>query len=265
VFDQPATLRNNWLKKGVTPFDIRHGFKTNFIYELPVGKGRTFWGNASGLVDKLAGGWAINGNVRIQSGIPFNFAAPNGTLTLAGNTQNISNFQIVGMTFKDLQKAVGVYRDADGFVYLLPKDIRDNTVKAFNVGVTAAGAAYTTGPPTGRFLAPAGFNNCAQSYIGQCGYANLVLHGPSFFRFDLSMSKKIKFTESINLELRIELLNAFNNINFQPGASANDINTLAATTLTTSSFSRITSAYQDLSTTNDPGGRIGQLVLRLNF
>ena len=263
VFDQPTTLRNNWLRKGASAFDIRQAFKTNFIYDLPVGKGRTYMSNSGRLLDTLVGGWGFNGNIRIQSGIPFAFNAPNGILTLAGNIQNTGNVQLVGMTYKDLQNAVGVYRDPDGFVYLLPKDIRDNTVKAFNVQVTAAGASYTTGTPTGRFLAPAGFNNCAQSFIGQCGFANLVLHGPSFFRYDLSIAKKIKFTENVNLELRMEFLNAFNNINFQPGAAGNDVNTLG--NLTTSSFGRMTAAYQDLSTTNDPGGRVGQVVVRLNF
>jgi Carboxypeptidase regulatory-like domain len=271
VFDQPATLRNNWLKKGVAPFDIRHGFKTNFIYELPFGQGKTFLSSSHGLVERLVGGWGFNGNVRIQSGIPFAFNAP---LTIGPGIQNTGNFQLVGMTFKDLQKAVGIYKDGvtatgapDGFVYLLPKDIRDNSVKAFNIAMTATGAAYTLGAPTGRFIAPAGFNNCAQAYIGQCGFANLVLHGPRFSRFDLAMAKKIKFTESVNLELRMEFLNAFNNIDFQPGAAANDINTLAGVNSTSlsNSFSRITAAYQDLSTTNDPGGRVGQIVVRLNF
>jgi hypothetical protein len=260
VFDQPSTLRNNWLKKGFTPFDIRQGFKTNFIYELPVGKGRTYMSNANGIVDKIVGGWGFNGNIRIQSGIPFNFAAP---VAIGPGIQNAGNMQIVGMTYKDLQKAVGVYRDPDGFIYLLPKDIRDNTVKAFNVQLTTAGASYTNGAPTGRFLAPAGFGNCAQAFNGQCGYANLVLHGPSFFRFDLSIAKKIRFSENVNIEMRAEFLNAFNNINFQPGAAGNDVNTLGS--LTSSAFGRMTAAYQDLSTTNDPGGRVGQLVLRLNF
>ena len=261
VFDQPSTLRDNQLKKGFTPFDIRQGFKTNFIYELPVGKGRTFMSSANGLVDKIVGGWGINGNIRIQSGIPFNFAAP---VAIGPGIQNSGNVQVVGMTYKELQKAVGVYRDPDGFIYLLPKDIRDNTVKAFNVGLTAAGgAAYTTGAPTGRFIAPAGFGNCAQAYNGQCGYANLTLHGPAFFRFDLSIAKKIRFSENVNFEMRAEFLNAFNNINFQPGAAGNDVNTLGS--FTSSLFGRMTSAYQDLSTTNDPGGRVGQLVLRLNF
>lgn len=274
VFDQPATLRNLWLKKGVTPFDIRHGFKTNFIYELPFGKGKSFLNSSNGLVDRLVGGWGFNGNIRIQSGIPFVFNAQTaGAIQAVGGQQNISNVQLVGMTYKELQKAVGVYRDPDGFVYLLPKDIRDNTVKAFNLGYvvtqvtgqpSVATVTYTgNGAPTGRFIAPAGFANCAQAYIGQCGFANLILHGPSFFRFDLAMAKKIRFTENVNLELRMEFLNAFNNINFQPGASGNDVNGLG--NLTSSAFGRMTSAYQDLSTTNDPGGRIGQVVVRLNF
>ena len=88
------------------------------------------------------------------------------------------------------------------------------------MAITAAGGAvYTQGTPTGRFIAPAGFGNCAQAWTGQCGYANMTLHGPSFFRFDLSVAKKIRFSENINIEMRAEFLNAFNNINFQPGAA----------------------------------------------
>ena len=247
VFDQPLTLRNLWLKKGVTNFDVRHGFKANFIYELPFGKGKTFLGNASGLVDKLVGGWAFNGNIRIQSGTVF----------------SLGNVQLVGMTRKQLEQTVKAYRDPDGFIYVFPKDVRDNTIKAFNVSIGTAGTSYTQGAPSGRFIAPAGYGNCAQAYTGQCGFGNLLLHGPRFTRFDLSVAKRIKFSESVNLEMRAEFLNAFNNINFLVGSAANDVNSLGG--FTSASFGRITNAYQDTSTTNDPGGRVGQLVIRLNF
>jgi len=99
--------------------------------------------------------------------------------------------------------------------------------------------------------------------VGGCGYNNLVLKGPSFFRFDLSLAKKIKFTERMNLEMRAEALNAFNNINWLVGAAGNDVNVPGG--LTSGLFGRYTAAYQDISTTNDPGGRLIQLVLRLNF
>ena len=255
VFDQPATLRDFHLRKGVAPFDITQAVKTNFIYELPFGRGKMFMSDAHGLWNGLLGDWALNGNVRIQSGSPF----------------SLGNVQVVGMSKKDLQNAVGIYRsqpNSDGTantreVYVLPLDIRLNTFKAFNTSFTSAGAVYTQGAPSGRFIAPAGFANCAQGYTGQCGFNNLVLKGPAFFRFDLSLAKKIRFTESINLELRAEALNAFNNINWLVGSAGNDVNTLGGTGAAT--FGRFTAAYQDISTTNDPGGRLIQIVMRLNF
>ncbi|HJP94490.1 MAG TPA: TonB-dependent receptor [Pyrinomonadaceae bacterium] len=260
VFDQPNTLRDPDIKKGPTPFDITQALKLNFIWEVPVGQGRTFMGGASKLTDMLVGGWGFNGNIRIQSGSPFFFNAP---VSIGPGIQNAGNFQLVGMSLKELQKAVGVYRDPDGFVYVLPKDIRDNTIKAFNVAMTTSGPAYTQGAPTGRFIAPAGFGNCVEAIHGDCGFANMVLKGPSFFRSDLSLVKKFRFTETVNVEMRLEMLNAFNNINFLVGAAGNDVNSVG--NLTSSAFARMTAAYQDLSTTNDPGGRVGQLVLRINF
>jgi Carboxypeptidase regulatory-like domain/TonB dependent receptor len=272
VFDQPNTFRNLDLRRGVAPFDITHSFKANFIYELPVGQGRKFFSGARGIVNGFLGGWGFNGNIRIQSGSPF----------------SMGNVQLVGMTAKELQDAVGVYRDPDGFIYVFPKDIRENTVRANNLAVqiftppssapngtlSTATITYTQGTPTGRFIAPAGFGNCQQRFGfvaslatpttgGDCGFANLVLKGPSFFRSDLSIVKKVRFSETMNLELRGEFLNAFNNINFLVGSAGNDLNTL--TNFTSSAFGRMTNAYQDLSTTNDPGGRLVQLVVRFNF
>ncbi|HEU4506717.1 MAG TPA: carboxypeptidase-like regulatory domain-containing protein [Pyrinomonadaceae bacterium] len=256
IFDQPATLREDLdNRRGVTPFDVTHSFKTNFIYELPVGRGQHFFSGASGWVDKLVGGWGFNGNIRVQSGSPF----------------SLGNVQLVGMTAKELQDAVGVYRnqaDADGVnrgnVWVLPLDIRQNTFRAFNTafGSGTTGPIYTQGAPTGRYIAPAGLN-CLYGFVGQCGFQNLVLKGPAFFRSDLSIVKRIRFTENTNLELRGEFLNAFNNINFLVGNASNDINTLAGFGAAT--FGRFTNAYQDISTTNDPGGRLVQLVVRFNF
>ena len=256
LFDQPATLRKDLDNRhGVTPFDITQAFKTNFIYELPVGRGQQFLSGANGWTDRLLGGWGFNGNIRIQSGSPF----------------SLGNVQLVGMTAKDLQEAIGVYRseaDADGVVrgniWVLPFDIRQNTFKAFNTafGAGTTGPVYNQGAPTGRYIAPPGLN-CLQGFAGQCGFNNLVLKGPSFFRSDLSIVKRIKFSESMNLELRGEMLNAFNNINFLVGSASNDLNTLGG--FGTATFGRFTAAYQDISTTNDPGGRLVQLVVRFNF
>jgi hypothetical protein len=246
VFTNYFSLRRGDLSKNIGPYDVTHSFKTNFIYELPVGRGQRFWGGARGLVNGLVGGWGFNGSVRVQSGNPVGFG----------------NVQLVGMTVKDLQKLIEV-RKGPSSVFYLPEDVITNTAKAFAVTYNAAGQPiYTNGAPTGRFIAPAGFGNCLQAYQGQCGFANLVIKGPRFVRPDLSLVKKIKFSENNNLELRAEFLNAFNAQNFLIGSAGNDLNTVTASNTFNGA---ITNAYQDTSTTNDPGGRLVQLVIRWNF
>jgi hypothetical protein len=67
----------------------------------------------------------------------------------------------------------------------------------------------------------------------------------------------------MNFELRGEFLNAFNNIDFKVGNPSNDVTNVGGFGGT--GFGRTSFAYQDLSTTNDPGGRLVQIVARFNF
>jgi hypothetical protein len=168
------------------------------------------------------------------------------------------------MTRKELQKSLKVrFDDAAGIAYYLPQEIVDNTIRAFNVSATSGNGYSSRGAPTGRYLAPANSANCIEVYSGQCGLQNLVLYGPAFTRFDMSLIKRTKITEKVSFEFRAEFLNTFNNINFSVGSTNNATATI--TGLNNDAFGRITQAYRDISTTNDPGGRIIQFVGRINF
>ncbi|MFN7927601.1 MAG: TonB-dependent receptor [Blastocatellia bacterium] len=239
-----VSMRNLNLDNTVSPFDIRHGLKMNWIYELPIGKGKALFGNMNKATDLALGGWEFHGAARLQSGSSFNFG----------------NVQLVGMTRKDLQNAVKIRQDDAGKkTFFLPQDIVDNTIKAFSF----TGSGYSSGAPSGRYIAPASDATCLQTYTGQCGFSNVVLYGPKFTKFDLSAVKKIRFTERFNFELRAEFLDAFNNINFMVGSPANDVNSI--TNFNNAAFGQTRNAYQDTSTTNDPGGRLVQIVARINF
>ena len=89
----------------------------------------------------------------------------------------MENIQLVGMTAKELQDAVGVYYNQeilnpDGTpapvapVTYLPANIINNTIRAFTTtGLTANG--YNAGQaPTGSFIAPVGYGNCQQRSLG---------------------------------------------------------------------------------------------------
>ena len=91
---------------------LEHAFKANWVYELPIGRGKSLFGGAGGALDRLIGGWEFHGTARIQS----------------GNYLNFGNVRLVGMTEKELRKAAKLrFDDADGVAYYLPKDIIDNT------------------------------------------------------------------------------------------------------------------------------------------
>jgi len=226
--------------KTVNTLSAVHGFKANWIYELPFGKGKLFFGGVNGWKDRLAGGWEWHGTARLQTGVPL----------------TISDTRLIGMTRKDLQKAVKLrFDDAGGIAFFLPDDIVENTIRAFAVSANSADGYSSRGAPSGRYLAPANSQNCIEVYSGQCGIPRFTIYGPSFARYDLSVLKRTRLTERVQFEFRAEFLNAFNNINFSP-TSVNVTNT---------NMGRVTAAYRDVSTTNDPGGRLIQLVGRINF
>ena len=243
-----VSLRNPRLNYGLSPFDIRHSFKADFIYELPFGKGQRWAGGVGTLTNWLVGGWGINGTTRVQSGSPISFG----------------NVTLVNMTRHQLQHMVEIRKNPTTVTWL-PDEVITNTIRAFSVSPTTA-SGYSGTPPdlTQPFIAPAGFGNCQGRFNGECGNSNIIIYGPRFTRIDMSMVKKLTFSESKNLEFRVEALNVINNQNFKVGSFANDVTSLTGT-FASPTFGQTTVAYQDTSTTTDPGGRLLQFVLRFNF
>jgi hypothetical protein len=243
---QPTTLRNLNLDKIPSGFDIRHGLKLNAIYELPFGPGRRFLSSVNNPIAKKAlEGWEFAGIMRLQSGTPLNISS------FATFNQNGSGVVLHNMDAAQLQSMIGNYKTTSpnfdsnlgrypGIVYFLPLNVINNTKAAFGQGGLTPAQVDPTQPYIGP--APAGQN-------GWKGYIYL----PWQRHYDVSVVKITKITEKTNVELRCQMLNVFNITNFLPN---NNIG---------SSFGQTTTAYQDLSGTVDPGGRIIEFVLRFNF
>jgi hypothetical protein len=69
-----AQILNSWAPNqlyGVSDFDATHQINSNYIWVLPVGQGKKFYGTANHLTDALIGGWQLTGIVRWTSGFPF--------------------------------------------------------------------------------------------------------------------------------------------------------------------------------------------------
>lgn len=57
--------------RAISSFDVRHNITGTYTWDLPFGKGRTFFTNAPWYVTGVLGGWTMSGITRIQSGTPF--------------------------------------------------------------------------------------------------------------------------------------------------------------------------------------------------
>jgi len=251
-------LRNRNLDKSFSQIDLRHAFKFDATWDLPFGHGRKYLASSNWLADFVLGGWTLSPTVRWQSGSPI----------------LMENVQLVGMTVDELQNAIKPYFNTTvtqpngatsvANVTYLPSDIIDNTIRAFTTtGNTASG--YAAGQaPTGRFIAPAGFGNCQARTTGACGFRKLVIFGPQFFKIDSAIGKRFKINERANVEFRMTMFDVLNHTNWRLGGWTGNVNNI---TTFTGQFGQMLNgwAYQDPNGSNDPGGRITDFMLRINF
>jgi hypothetical protein len=142
------------------------------------------------------------------------------------------------------------------FVQMLPDDVVLNTRRAFSTSSTTLnGYSTSLGAPEGRYIAPANSDTCTQLATGDCADRTLLIRAPWFTRFDVGLAKRIPLQGRTNLEVRFEVLNLFDNINFNNAANPGDGATIF----------QVTTHYEDPDNTFDPGGRLGQFMLRFNW
>lgn len=250
---QPTTLRDFGKDKAVTPRDLRHALKFDYIYELPIGPGRQFLSGGPSVVKKALEGWQLGGVARIQSGAPTLITS--GRQTYNNRDAGIVLHNITRNQLQDLVKirketicdTPGVASSCHGVVFYLPQSIIDNSLAAFDQGGTLDPSKPYIGPPTTP---------------GELG-SILYLYGPWTSRFDLNLMKRTKITEKVNFEFRAQFLNAFN----QSAITIRGPGTDASSTGVTTGFGQTRNAFRDFSVsgTNDPGGRLIEFQLRLNF
>jgi hypothetical protein len=238
---QPNTLRNLAIDKVPSGFDMRHALKANYIYELPFGPGKHFLSTGPSVVRKAVEGWEFAGVMRVQSGLPF-FISNFGTFNGNGNGIVLHN-----MTASELQSMVNIRKTTDasgkGIVYYLPDDVIRNSSAAFNQG----GLTPANVDPNSKYIGPAP--------AGELGWRGYIRQNWNRF-YDMSVVKRTKIGETMNVEFRATALNIFNLTNFgNNGAYAN----------TGATFGQVTGAYRDISGTVEPGGRILEFMLRFNF
>jgi len=161
--------------RAVSDFDTPHQINANWVWELPLGKGRWIATNAHGVGEALVGGWQLTGLARWTSGFPI--SASNGA-------QWPTNWQLSGDATQIAPvSTVGASKNADG------------TVNIFGTTATAAAA----------------FNAFQTDFPGQVGSRN-TLRGDGFASLDAGLAKrwKMPWSEGHSLQFRWEVFNVLN-------------------------------------------------------
>ena len=237
-----------------------HAFKVTTNYELPFGRGQRFGADMNPWLDGIVGHWQVNLTGRVET----------------GRLIDIGDVKLVNLSLADLQHEFKYYTNqVDGFVYNLPQDLIANTIKAFAIDVTSptgypvctgANAATCGGPDTSKpYLAPSSDGTCTAVITGDCRTRQQLIKAPIFSRFDLSVKKRFPFAHRASFDFEVDMLNVFKAIDYNSVYPTTNAAGQQTTLSTNPGNYRVTTAYADINNTYDPGGRIGQLVFRINW
>ena len=72
---------NPRLNRAVSDFDTRHLVTGDWVYLLPLGRGRQYLNQSGNVLDSIIGGWQLSGLIRLTSGLPFTLLAGDGWQT----------------------------------------------------------------------------------------------------------------------------------------------------------------------------------------
>lgn len=193
------TLRNTRLE--TAQYTNTHQFLGNFIYQLPIGRGRYFLRKLKGTPQRLLGGWQVGGIVRWTSGDPLDLTSGRGTFN-RDDRSALNTVDVRGNSGRgELQKLTGIRNTQAGIFYLDPN------------------LAPGSSSDESKLL----FDNPKAGTVGSLGLSPIF--GPDYFNFDLSLLKRTRIKEEVSLEFRAEVFNLFNTVNFgNPVTAINSAN-----------------------------------------
>ncbi len=176
-------IQNTWnpkLNKAVSDFDTHSLFTTDWVYALPVGRGRSVWGGENRFADAFVGGWQWAGLARATSGLPFSMLSQGYPTNYENPGWGIETQPI------SLKKT---------FINGAPFVMNQATVNAINNGV------FT------------GVGPIRYPYAGEAGERNFF-RGDGYFDIDSSLTKNWNIAELMNLKFSAEAYNITNSNRF---------------------------------------------------
>jgi Carboxypeptidase regulatory-like domain len=171
--------------RAVSDWDMTHQINSNWVYELPFGRGQKWGSSSNAITNAIFGGWSFSGLYRWSSGLPF---------SVSNGFQFPTNWDLTGQAnLVGPAPATGVGTNCSS--------------GSCNPNVFV-GATGGTGSAVNAFDYP---------FPGESGARN-NLRGPGYFDIDAGARKSWNFTESTKLAFGFDVFNLTNSVRFDPGS-----------------------------------------------
>ena len=187
-----SEIINTWkpyLNRAVSDFDTTHIVTVNYVYELPVGRGKALGAGSNGLLNTLIGGWQTTGIMRTTSGLPFSLFEPGWS----------TDWQIEGNGVVTDKNAAKTKRHFDA-----------NGNPQFFTNAAAVNSGVSSGGPV------------RLPYPGEAGERN-KFRGDGFFGLDSGLNKTWQVAEQGKLRFAWEVYNVTNTFRFDPQSIGNSL------------------------------------------
>ncbi|MBE0658960.1 MAG: hypothetical protein IH602_14805, partial [Bryobacteraceae bacterium] len=173
---------NRALEKTPASYDIPHMFKAYAQYELPIGRGKALGGGMNKWVDALVGGWNISAILNYFNGGPLGFGGATSPLAGAWNGGQRPNI------------AAG--------------DMKASTWDRNNFDFA------TIMNPSNTYLNKSLFSDPGALRLGTAALRYSQIRNFGTVMEDFGLLKYVRFNERMNVQIRCEMLNAFNRHQF---------------------------------------------------
>jgi len=176
-------------------FDETHIFNSNWVYDLPVGKGQRFASTTNPVISRLISGWYTAGIFRAASGFPLSIVQ--GSNVWGGSLLLGTNSGAIGLGGANFGTGV-------------------NSGVAGSNGTGTAGNPAAKGTGLNIFSDPdAVLKAVRRVHLSEDTRSGRnALRGLGFWQADMTIGKSTTITETVKLRLSLDLVNVFNHVNF---------------------------------------------------
>ncbi len=200
LLDSYRTNRNRQLDKRQLSFGAPHVFRSNWIWNLPVGPKRRLLGGSSGVLGRVLENWQVGALFNAFAGTPMSWESELASFSQVSDDTSVDTVAGIARQGKVEKRGNGVFF-YPGYTVGPDPQVRNLTTTG---GVQQRSTLLSVFDSSGRPIA----TNPAPGTLG--ALQPRYFYGPGYFSFDLNLLKTFSIRERVQFQLGVTAENLTN-------------------------------------------------------